>query len=33
MEHINRAIATSGHSPMYVMHKFFARKQADVMFK
>ena len=31
MEHINRALPTSGHSPMYVMHKFFARKQADVI--
>ncbi|MFW9990965.1 MAG: DNA methyltransferase [Candidatus Odinarchaeota archaeon] len=31
IEHINRALPTSGHSPMYVMHKYFARKQADVI--
>jgi DNA modification methylase len=28
---INDALPTSGHSPMYVMHKFFARKQEDVI--
>ena len=28
---INEALPTSGHSPMYVMHKFFARKQEDVI--
>ena len=30
-EFINDALPTSGHSPMYVMHKFFARKQEDVI--
>ena len=29
--HINRALPTTGHTPMYVMHKFFARKQEDVI--
>ncbi|MHA2247407.1 MAG: DNA methyltransferase [Candidatus Hodarchaeales archaeon] len=28
---INEALPTSGHLPMYVMHKFFARKQEDVI--
>ena len=28
---INDALPTSGHLPMYVMHKFFARKQEDVI--
>ncbi|MFX0122485.1 MAG: DNA methyltransferase [Candidatus Hodarchaeota archaeon] len=32
-ELINDALPTSGHSPMYVMHKFFARKQEDVIRK
>ncbi|NHJ02883.1 MAG: hypothetical protein EAX86_12170 [Candidatus Heimdallarchaeota archaeon] len=31
MKHIDRAISSSGHSPMYVMHKFFGRKQEDVI--
>ncbi len=31
MPHINRALVSSGHSPMYVMHKFFGRKQEDVI--
>ncbi|MHA1680680.1 MAG: DNA methyltransferase [Promethearchaeota archaeon] len=30
-EHINRAIPTSGHRPMYLIHKYFARKQEDVI--
>ncbi|UCG04106.1 MAG: DNA adenine methylase [Candidatus Heimdallarchaeota archaeon] len=30
-EAINGALPTSGHLPMYVMHKFFARKQEDVI--
>ena len=30
-EFINAALPTSGHTPMYVMHKFFARKQEDVI--
>ena len=30
-KHINRALPTSGHTPMYNMHKFFARKQEDVI--
>jgi DNA modification methylase len=30
-EIINDALPTSGHLPMYVMHKFFARKQEDVI--
>ncbi|MFW9904925.1 MAG: DNA methyltransferase [Candidatus Thorarchaeota archaeon] len=30
-EFINEALPTSGHLPMYVMHKFFARKQEDVI--
>ena len=30
-ELINAALPTSGHLPMYVMHKFFARKQEDVI--
>ena len=30
-ELINDALPTSGHLPMYVMHKFFARKQEDVI--
>ncbi|MHA1267100.1 MAG: DNA methyltransferase [Candidatus Helarchaeota archaeon] len=29
--HINEPLPTAGHSPMYLMHKFFARKQADVI--
>ncbi len=28
---IDEAVPTSGHSPMYVMHKYFARKQEDVI--
>jgi adenine-specific DNA methylase len=28
---IDKAVPTSGHSPMYVMHKYFARKQEDVI--
>ena len=28
---IDEALPTSGHLPMYVMHKFFARKQEDVI--
>ncbi len=28
---IDEALPTSGHSAMYVMHKFFARKQEDVI--
>ncbi|MFX1284464.1 MAG: DNA methyltransferase [Promethearchaeota archaeon] len=28
---IDDALPTSGHLPMYVMHKFFARKQEDVI--
>ncbi|MFX0015234.1 MAG: DNA methyltransferase [Promethearchaeota archaeon] len=28
---INEALPTSGHLPMYIMHKFFARKQEDVI--
>ena len=28
---INEALPTSGHLPMYVMHKFFTRKQEDVI--
>ncbi|MEX2684672.1 MAG: DNA methyltransferase [Candidatus Sigynarchaeota archaeon] len=31
MDHINRALPTEGHTPMYVMHKYFARKQQDVI--
>jgi len=31
VKHIDRALPTSGHTPMYVMHKFFARKQEDVI--
>ncbi|UCG90352.1 MAG: 50S ribosomal protein L11 methyltransferase, partial [Candidatus Heimdallarchaeota archaeon] len=30
---IDEALPTSGHLPMYVMHKFFARKQEDVIGK
>lgn len=30
---IDKALPTSGHSPMYIMHKFFARKQEDVIRK
>ncbi|MFX1515130.1 MAG: DNA methyltransferase [Promethearchaeota archaeon] len=30
-EFINDALPTSGHTPMYIMHKFFARKQEDVI--
>lgn len=29
--HINGALPTQGHTPMYNMHKFFARKQEDVI--
>jgi SAM-dependent methyltransferase len=29
--HIERALPTAGHTPMYNMHKFFARKQEDVI--
>jgi len=29
--HINGALPTTGHTPMYNKHKFFARKQADVI--
>ncbi len=28
---IDRALPTSGHTSMYIMHKFFARKQGDVI--
>jgi adenine-specific DNA methylase len=28
---IDKALPTSGHSSMYLMHKFFARKQADII--
>ena len=33
VKHIDRALPTRGHTPMYVMHKFFARKQEDVIRK
>ena len=28
---IEESVPTSGHSPMYVMHKFFGRKQGGVI--
>ena len=28
---IEESISSSGHSPMYVMHKFFGRKQGSVI--
>ena len=28
---IDKALPTSGHSSMYIMHKFFARKQEDII--
>ena len=31
IHHIDRALPTAGHTPMYNMHKFFARKQEDVI--
>ena len=31
IKHVNRALPTEGHSPMYNMHKYFARKQEDVI--
>jgi hypothetical protein len=31
VNHINRALPTVGHTEMYNMHKYFARKQEDVI--
>ena len=31
IKHINRALPTKGHPQMYNFHRFFARKQSDVI--
>ena len=31
MEHIDRALQTETHSPMYMMHKYWARKPSGVV--